>query len=99
LTRAAGDIVTLGRELYDRLARLGTLADTLGRSLSRTVAAYNDTIGSLEGRVLVTARKLGTLEISDKAIEAPHAVETPVRSLSAGELLDDVQARRGEVVE
>jgi len=95
LTRAAGDIVVLGRELYDRLARLGSLADTLGRSLSRTVAAYNDTIGSLEGRVLVTARKLGNLEVSDKQIEPPHAVETPVRSLSAGELLDDAQARRG----
>ncbi|MCL1840458.1 MAG: DNA recombination protein RmuC [Propionibacteriaceae bacterium] len=98
LTRAAGDVITLGRELYDRLARLGGLADALGQSLTRTVDAYNKTIGSLEGRVLVTARKLGTLEVSDKQIDAPRAVETTVRSLSAGELLDDVHARREEVI-
>jgi DNA recombination protein RmuC len=94
LTRAAGDIVALGRELYDRLARLGSLEDALGRSLSRAVTAYNETIGCLEGRVLVTARKLGGLGVSDAAIEQPRSVDSTVRALSADELLDDARRHR-----
>jgi len=99
LTRSAADIIALGRELYDRLAKLGSLADKLGKSLDSTVKAYNAVIGSMEGRALVTARKLGTMEVADAEIEPPCAVDTSVRSLSAGELLDDVRARRQEVVE
>ena len=91
LTQAAGEVVALGRELHDRLARLGGLFDKLGRSLSGAVGTYNETLGSLEGRVLVSARRLGGLGVSQAAIPAPRAVETAVRTLSAAELLDDAQ--------
>jgi len=88
LTQAAGEVVALGRELYDRLARLGGLFDKLGRSLSGAVGAYNETLGSLEGRVLVSARRLGGLGVSQTEIAQPRPVETAVRALSAAELLD-----------
>jgi len=87
LTQAAGDVIALGRELHDRLARLGTLFDKLGRSLAGTVSAYNDTLGSLEGRVLVSARRLGNLGVSDVDVTTPRAVESTVRAASAPELL------------
>ncbi|HMA46114.1 MAG TPA: DNA recombination protein RmuC, partial [Frankiaceae bacterium] len=52
------EVFELGRQLYDRLGTLGGHVDKLGRSLTGAVKAYNDTVGSLEGRVLVPARKL-----------------------------------------
>jgi len=47
-------VADLGRELYERLSTLGGHVDRLGRSLDGAVASYNQTVGSLEGRVLVT---------------------------------------------
>src|SRR6202042_716133 len=53
--RAAFD---LGRELYERISSLGRNMDRLGRALSSAVTTYNQTVGSLESRVLVSARRL-----------------------------------------
>jgi DNA recombination protein RmuC len=51
----------LGIELYDRLRTTAAHLDTLRRSLSKSVESYNSAIGSLESRVLPTARKLHEL--------------------------------------
>ena len=53
----AETIATLGRELHDRLGRYAEHMNKVGSSLGRAVNSYNDAVGSLDRRVLVTARK------------------------------------------
>ena len=61
---------------------------TVGRSLARAVQAYNGAVGTLESRVLVTARRL-----KDKGVTAsgefpePEAIDTTPRPLGAPELV------------
>lgn len=89
LSRNARQVFDLGRELYERLGTLGGHMDELGRSLSGSIRAYNRTVASLESRVLVSARKLNELGVTDAALEGPRPVEETPRALSAAELLDD----------
>lgn len=55
----AQQVAMLGRELHERLAVFDEQLVELGRGLQRAVTSYNRAVGSLESRVLVTARKLG----------------------------------------
>lgn len=65
LTRNAQQISALGKELYDRLAILGGHFEKLGTQLGKAVTTYNAALGSLESRVLVTARKFRDCGISE----------------------------------
>ena len=58
LSRHAREISLLGHELYKRLADMSMHFRKVGKSLSNSVDAYNQTIGSFKSRVLVSARKL-----------------------------------------
>ncbi len=87
LSENARAVFELGRELYDRLSGLGRHMDKLGRSLTSAVASYNATVGSLETRVLVSARKLSSLGIVEAELAAPAAVTDTARPLSAPELV------------
>jgi len=89
LSQNARAVFDLGRELYDRLAGMGKHVEGLGKSLSSAVSSYNKTIGSLEGRVLVTARKLNQLGVVDAELEQPVPVEETVRALSASDLITE----------
>jgi DNA recombination protein RmuC len=86
LSDNARAVFDLGRELYERLAGLGKHVDGLGRALSNAVTTYNKAVGSLESRVLVSARRLNELGVVDAALEAPRPVEETVRALSAPDL-------------
>lgn len=61
LAQNAREISTLGRELYDRMSTLGEHLRKIGASLSGSVAAYNSAVGSLETRVLPSARRFRDL--------------------------------------
>ncbi|MFI7607156.1 DNA recombination protein RmuC [Micromonospora sp. NPDC049366] len=94
LARNATAVRSLARELHGRLATLGDHVGKLGSALGSAVTAYNRAVGSLEARVLVSARKLAELGVSDQELAAPAQVELAPRQPQAPELLD---ASDGEV--
>jgi DNA recombination protein RmuC len=65
IARNAMEISDLGRQLYDRIAKLAEHWENVGKSLAKAVSAYNGAVGTLETRVLVTARRL-----KDKGVSA-----------------------------
>jgi DNA recombination protein RmuC len=87
LSDNARAVFDLGRELYDRIASLGKHVDGLGKALTNAVSTYNRTVGSLESRVLVSARKLNELGVVEGELEQLRPVDETVRSLSAPELI------------
>lgn len=83
LARNAREISMLGKELYERLRTLGTHFERVGKGLDNAVEAYNKAVGSLESRVMVSARKfaeLGAPVVDEIAELAP--VETTTRNLT-----------------
>ena len=87
LSENARAVFDLGRELYERIAGLGKHIDRLGRALTNSVSTYNQAVGSLESRVLVSARRLSQLGIVEADLHAPAAVVDTARPLSAPELI------------
>ncbi|WP_405375474.1 MULTISPECIES: DNA recombination protein RmuC [unclassified Microbacterium] len=88
----------LGNELYHRLGSLAGHADDLRRALERTVDSYNKFAGSLESRVLVSARRFpGIDETTLDAVAAPALIETAPRRLTAPELTGALEADLGDV--
>ena len=81
----------LGRQLYQRLSTMGSHLDKLGRSLTSAVDSFNQTVGTVEGRVLVSARRLAELSVVDERSEGglptPGQILSTTRSLTAEELL------------
>ncbi len=92
LSDNARAVFDLGRELYERLAGLGKHVDRLGHELTKAVSAYNQTVGSLESRVLVSARKLNDLGVVSSDLAPLTPVEETARALSAPELVAGGQA-------
>ncbi len=61
----AEHISELAKGLYDRLLTMVTHFKKLKRALDSTNEAYNEVIGSLESRVLVSARRFKELKVVD----------------------------------
>ena len=83
LARNAQEISALGKELHDRLRLLGAHIDNVGKGLDRAVESYNKAVGSLESRVMVSARKfveLGAPVTEEIAELSP--IETTTRNLT-----------------
>ena len=94
LAENAQQISTLGKELYDRTYTLISHMGKLRRGLDNSVDAFNKVVGSLESRVLVTARKfkdlgaasgdelesIDTLDRVPRALTAPFTPETHLDS-------------------
>ncbi|WP_184545139.1 DNA recombination protein RmuC [Streptosporangium becharense] len=87
LSENARAVFEVGKELYERLGSMGRNMEAMGRSLGRAVEAYNRTVGSLETRVLVSARKLNDLGLVDADLDRPQTVEDLPRALTSPELL------------
>jgi DNA recombination protein RmuC len=87
VAESAREVHALGQELYDRLGTMGGHLNQLGRSLTSAIGSYNKTVGTLESRVLVTARKLEAHAIGGELPELPP-VDVQARGLSAAELVE-----------
>jgi DNA recombination protein RmuC len=91
LSENAREVFELGRELYDRLSGLGRHLDKVGKSLTAAVGAYNQAVGTMESRVLVSARRLSALGLVEADLAAPAPVTENARPLSAPELVTSEQ--------
>jgi DNA recombination protein RmuC len=80
----------LARQLYERMGTLGENVSKLGSSLKSSVDRYNSMIGTLEARVLPTARKLNALD--EAGLVTPAALEVTPRSVAAPELQQEETA-------
>jgi DNA recombination protein RmuC len=89
LAESANEVFRLGRELHEKLGLLGNRFDKLGRALRTSVNAYNETIATVEGTVLVRARKFRDLKVSEKELPRPTQIDEPVRQIQAAELVED----------
>ena len=83
LTDSARELFDLARQLYERMGTLGENVSKLGSSLKSSVDRYNSMVGTLEARILPTARKLNALD--ESGLVTPAAVEVTPRSLAAPE--------------
>ena len=89
VTQNAEEIRELGKQLYERIAILAGHFAKLGANIDNVVGSYNAAIGSLETRVLVSARKFVDLKaatLDDGELEAPKPIEALPRPLVAPEL-------------
>lgn len=92
LTANARELMKVGHELYDRLGTMGTHTARMGTALQRSVEAYNQMVGALETRVLVSARRMRDLEIVEDELPQPTPLEAGPRLLTAVELLEQASA-------
>ena len=84
----ARKISDLGRQLYEAVRTLGGHFDTLGARLKSSLDAYNQAVGSLEGNVLVKARKFKELQAASafEDIKTLEPVDRVPRLIQATEL-------------
>jgi DNA recombination protein RmuC len=91
LAANARRIAQAGSELYDRLARFVEHLTGVGKALNRAGGAYDDAVGSLEKRVLPSARELRELHATTKGpVEVPPTVQIETRRITAAELGKEV---------
>ncbi len=94
LTDGARELLELGRDLYARLGAVGRHTEAMGAALRRSVETYNALVGSMESRVLVTARRMTELGLAPAgvSITTPAVIEAAPRPLTALELIDALDA-------
>ncbi|MEE8450896.1 MAG: DNA recombination protein RmuC [Thermoguttaceae bacterium] len=86
----AKQISDLGRELYERLSAMGGHLAKVGKGLDSATQSYNRAVGSLESRVLVSARKFKEMGVAGEktTIEELSPVETSPRMIQAPEMIE-----------
>jgi DNA recombination protein RmuC len=97
LAERTREIHELGRELHTRIGVMGGHLDKVGRSLKGAVEAFNSAVGSVESRVLVTARQFEDIGVAREPLAPVTPVEQVPRPLTAAELLDAVAEDRPEL--
>ncbi len=86
ITENAQMISDLGRELYERVKVMAQHFERIRRGLDGTIEAYNRAVGSLEGRVLPTARRFKSLgAATTEDIEVAEVLERSARAIQAPE--------------
>ena len=86
LEESVEEVLELSSELYRRLSTAGTHLAKVGRELNSSVEAYNKLVGSMETRVLVTARKLAEFDAASSPLPKQQQVSALARPIAAPEL-------------
>ncbi|MEZ5098056.1 MAG: DNA recombination protein RmuC [Nocardioides sp.] len=94
LASQAREIHRLGRALHARISTHSGHLDQLGRSLNAAVGHFNQSVGSWERRVLVSARRFADLRVTDDELPPPRQVENAARSVVPVRLTDRRGAER-----
>ncbi len=81
------EISRIGKELYERISIVGSHMARVGGSLGSAVKAYNDAVGSLESRLLVSARRLKDCGVAsgDGELKTPDVIDHASKPLTAPE--------------
>jgi len=89
VAKSAQEVSELGRDLYDRIRTfVGHLAD-VGKNLDRASDAFNRSVGSLESRILPSARRFRELgAATGDEIPELEPIDTRSRRLTAPEASD-----------
>jgi DNA recombination protein RmuC len=101
LTENAEQVRALATELYDRLALMADYVQDVGLNLKQAAGAYDRFVGSLESRVLVTARRFRDLGISSTR-EMPDTappLQIEIREPRAPEMRAPIQESLIDAVE
>jgi DNA recombination protein RmuC len=106
VARDAQQIADVGRKLYEAVGKLAEHFDRLGTRLRGSIEAYNDALGSLEGNVLVKARKFKDLQATNGHGEiatlppidrVPRMLQAP--ELTGGLPFHDAEEEEAEEIE
>lgn len=89
LTAHAQELLRLGDDLHRRLGTVGRHLSTMGGALRRSVETYNQLVGTLESRVLVTSRRMHELGLVETPVPAPLPLDVAPRPLTSAELITD----------
>lgn len=93
----AQQISELGKQLYDRLSTLAEHFDDLRKNLERSIQAYNRAAGSLESRVLISARKFKDLGAASQGdIISLESIDQSPRLLQSGDLFETAVNLNGQ---
>jgi DNA recombination protein RmuC len=79
LAKNAQQVLATGKDLFDRLTVMGNHLSRVGRAIDSASKAYNQTVASMESRVMVTARKFGEMQHIEAELPRLDVVETEVR--------------------
>jgi DNA recombination protein RmuC len=73
------------QDLYERIKTFGGHIDAVGKALTRSVDSYNKAVGSLESRVLPSARKFEAMGVvaDEGQLDTPALVDSQPRPVSA----------------
>ncbi len=77
----ARQIAAVGKELYQRITPFFRHLNNLRRHIDQTVESYNQSIGSLERRILPSVNRLQELDVGDGELDAPETIDQRTRSL------------------
>jgi DNA recombination protein RmuC len=88
MAESAQKISDLGKDLYDRVRTMGRHFERMRKGLVQATEAYNDTVGSLERRVLPVARKFEEVGAASGDEIAPlEPIDQQPRAVTAQELM------------
>jgi DNA recombination protein RmuC len=99
LATNAEEIQALGRELYERLSTMVGHLEDVGRNVRQAADSYDRFVGSLEQKVLPSARRFKDLGVaSTKSIEPLDPLRVDVRTVVRPELVARPEADAPETL-